>query len=85
MPIFEYSCKACGNEFEALVRGEKVPACPACESTELEKLLSLPRIKSDTTRGLAMRAAKRRDKAQSQERVHAQLQYEESHDRHGHD
>ena len=83
MPIYEYSCKSCGNEFEALVRGEKVPSCPSCESKELDRLLSLPRIKSETTRDLAMRAAKKRDSAQGQERVHAQMQYEQSHDRHG--
>ncbi len=83
MPIYEYSCKSCGNQFEALVRGEKAPACPACQGQELERLLSLPRVKSGSTHDLAMRAAKRRDKAQAQERVHAQMQYEQSHDRHG--
>jgi hypothetical protein len=31
-----------------------------------------------------MRAAKKRDAAQGKARTHAQLKYEESHDRHGH-
>jgi putative FmdB family regulatory protein len=83
MPIYEYSCKACGHEFEALIRGQKTPACPSCESEELERLLSLPRIKSEGTRDLAMRAAKKRDAKQATERMHTQLQYEQSHDRHG--
>ncbi|HTT12970.1 MAG TPA: zinc ribbon domain-containing protein [Burkholderiaceae bacterium] len=41
MPIYEYSCHACGREFEALVRSSTVPACPHCQSTYLEKRLSV--------------------------------------------
>ena len=46
MPIFEYECRACGHEFEQLVRSGDVPACPACQSADLEKLLSLSTITS---------------------------------------
>jgi putative FmdB family regulatory protein len=80
MPIFDYICTDCKHEFEALVRGSKIPACPRCKSEQLEKQLSLPAIKTDATTGLAMQAAKRRDKAQGAERMHAQRQYELSHD-----
>jgi hypothetical protein len=59
--------------------------CSACESASVERILSPPAVKSESTRDLAMRAAKKRDQAQGKERMHAQLQYEESHDRHGHD
>ena len=41
MPIYEYACEDCGNEFEMLVRSHTVPACPICESTSLEKQLSV--------------------------------------------
>lgn len=41
MPIYEYGCQACGREFEALVRSDTVPECPACHSTALEKKLSV--------------------------------------------
>ncbi|MGW8270203.1 MAG: FmdB family zinc ribbon protein [Burkholderiales bacterium] len=41
MPIYEYACKSCGNEFETLVRSSTVPDCPSCHSTELEKKLSV--------------------------------------------
>ena len=80
MPIFDYICTDCKHEFEALVRGSKIPVCPQCQSAALEKQLSLPAIKTDATTGLAMQAAKRRDKAQGAERMHAQRQYELSHD-----
>ena len=81
MPIFDYRCKSCSHEFEAFVRNtSKVVACPECRGEDLEKLLSLPAIKSDTTHGKAMRAARARDKAQGKEREHAQRQYELNHD-----
>lgn len=41
MPIYEYACRDCTHEFEALVRTGTVPACPACGSVELEKQLSV--------------------------------------------
>ena len=40
MPIFEYRCRSCGEEFEALVRGADVPSCPGCGSGSLERLLT---------------------------------------------
>lgn len=41
MPIYEYACGDCGNEFEALVRSDTTPVCPSCHSTKLDKLLSV--------------------------------------------
>jgi putative FmdB family regulatory protein len=40
MPIYEYSCTACGAAFEQLVRASDVPACPYCESPRLERRMS---------------------------------------------
>jgi putative FmdB family regulatory protein len=80
MPIYEFSCRSCGHQFEALVRSSTVPVCPQCQNEDLERLLSLPAVKSDTTRALALRAAKQRDSRQAKERDHAQRQYEASHD-----
>jgi putative FmdB family regulatory protein len=41
VPIYEYACRACGNQFETLVRGAEQPACSHCSSPELEKKLSV--------------------------------------------
>lgn len=41
MPIYEYACQDCGHPFEMLVRSDTVPACPKCQSTQLEKQLSV--------------------------------------------
>jgi len=78
--MFEYACKACGKEFEALVRpNTEAPSCPACQSTELEKLLSIPAIKSDTTHALALGAAKKRDQKAATHNARVQREYELNH------
>lgn len=41
MPIFEYVCRQCNNNFEALVRASTTVECPKCKSTSLEKQLSV--------------------------------------------
>ncbi|MEO6443792.1 MAG: FmdB family zinc ribbon protein [Gemmatimonadaceae bacterium] len=80
MPIYDFKCADCGAQSEILVRGKEVPACTACGSETLERLLSLPAVKSATTKALSMQAAKRRDARQGTERVQEQLRYERSHD-----
>ena len=40
MPIFEYVCKECQHEFEALVFGKQKAECPKCQSKKLEPQLS---------------------------------------------
>lgn len=41
MPIYEYVCCECGNEFEELVFSqEETPVCPKCASDRVEKLMS---------------------------------------------
>ena len=79
MPIFEFTCKSCGYEFEALVR-KNAPKCPSCGKAELEKKFSLPSVKSDSTHAKSMRAAKKRDHTQAVDRVEAQRSYEAHHD-----
>jgi putative FmdB family regulatory protein len=41
MPLFEYICKKCGQQFETLVMGTTGPSCPSCHSKKLEKQLSV--------------------------------------------
>ena len=82
IPIYEYTCQGCGNDFEALIRGSDTPACPECESTDLERQFSLPTMHTSGTHDMAMRAAKARDKRQGSERMHTQREYELNHDDH---
>ena len=41
MPIFEYACKNCAHEFEALVFGKDKASCPKCHSKSLVPKLSV--------------------------------------------
>ena len=41
MPLYDYRCTSCGQQFELLVRSSTVPACPHCAATALERLVSL--------------------------------------------
>ncbi len=40
MPIFEYVCQECDHQFEAIVLGQRKPACPKCESKKLRQRIS---------------------------------------------
>ena len=41
MPLYEYACKQCDRQFEALVRAGESPECPSCHGHELERRLSV--------------------------------------------
>jgi len=42
MPIYEYRCSDCGNQFEEIISNSETrnPACPGCASAKTEKLMS---------------------------------------------
>jgi putative FmdB family regulatory protein len=43
MPVFEYRCRACGEEFEAFLLGASDrPRCPGCGGEDLQKKVSVP-------------------------------------------
>jgi putative FmdB family regulatory protein len=46
MPLFDFRCRSCGREFEALVRAQDVPRCPLCKSVKLEQLPSMFTVSS---------------------------------------
>jgi putative FmdB family regulatory protein len=42
MPIYEYVCRSCGQQFEWLSRSDERPVCPRCGLEELTRQLSVP-------------------------------------------
>ena len=82
IPLYEYSCKGCGNAFEALVRDSDPPSCPECDGVDLERCFSLPTVQATGTHDKALRAAKKRDARLGAERTKAQREYELHHDDH---
>ena len=61
MPIYEYRCRECRKEFEALVlpKFENATACPSCGSTELEQLISAFTVNSEERSKKSLKAARR--------------------------
>lgn len=49
MPIYEYACRQCNQEFEILVRGQELPHCPDCGGEKLDRLLSVTAAPSSTS------------------------------------
>jgi putative FmdB family regulatory protein len=37
MPIYDFHCGTCGAAFEALVRGDALPACKSCGGGEVAR------------------------------------------------
>ncbi|HTW65084.1 MAG TPA: zinc ribbon domain-containing protein [Bryobacteraceae bacterium] len=68
MPIFDFKCLDCGEQFEALVL-KNTPACPACESVRLEQQVSMFAVDSASIRQANIATARKanaktqRDKA----------------------
>lgn len=40
MPIYEYHCNNCNQDFEYLVFGKEDPVCPSCSKKKVTRLLS---------------------------------------------
>ena len=52
MPLFEYACTNCSHTFETLIRNGNSPACPTCQSTNLERQLSTFAAHGSTTESM---------------------------------
>ncbi len=82
MPIFEYRCSACGDEFEHLVlNSSPAPACPSCESQDIERLMSMSSVSSEQVRRRATRDIRARNRALRKDYDHEEVKRMESHAR----
>ncbi|MBV8728596.1 MAG: hypothetical protein JO336_02180 [Acidobacteriia bacterium] len=59
MPIYDYKCRGCGNEFELIVLRTTKPECPSCQSTDLEQLVSAFAVSTEEIRQARVKAARR--------------------------
>ena len=80
MPILEYSCRACGHQFEFLKLPTTVGTvtCPACHSEDLERLLSAFAM---STRDLTQSRVKAARTQQQQSKDHKDKQISDAEER----
>jgi putative FmdB family regulatory protein len=73
MPVYEYKCRECGHRFEYLVLHSSPAAeCPACTKKDLEQLISLCAVSSETSRQANLSGAHARAAAVRHEKMHQQ-------------
>jgi putative FmdB family regulatory protein len=80
MPMFEYTCRGCAHQFEMLVLRTITPACPQCASQDLERMISLPALKTEEGTQRAIKQSQSRRMRGRTEEIVAQREYELKHD-----
>jgi putative FmdB family regulatory protein len=81
MPLYDFQCRSCGLEFEALVRGGELPQCPECHGQDLERKLATFALSTDERRQAAALDSRRRQIAKNRDKVIADEEYREKHDK----
>jgi len=81
MPLYDFRCRACGAQFEALVRPGHEPVCRACGATDLERLPSgMFSVKSGAgLSAAARRAVQKQQRQQHQDQAAFQQEIEKKH------
>ena len=83
MPIFDFHCRACGHEFEFLVRAQDPPArCPSCQSGDIEKLLSGFALKTAERTAAAAADSRKRQVRANKDKIVADEEYRKKHEGH---
>ena len=82
MPIFEYRCSVCGDDFEDLVlKSSPAPACSSCGSQDVERIMSISSVSSEHTRRRASIDVRARNRALRKDHSHEEVKRMESHAR----
>jgi putative FmdB family regulatory protein len=81
VPLYDFRCRACRSEFEALVRPAAAPVCPSCGSGDLERLLSGSSfsVRSGGLSPAARRAVQKQQNAQRRDQAAFQQEIEKKH------
>ena len=82
MPLYDFRCRACGAQFEALVRTGHPPVCRSGGATDLERLTSGASFSGKSGAGLsfaARRAVQTQQRRQHQDQAAFQQEIEKKH------
>jgi len=83
MPIYDFHCRACSHEFEALVRPQdQAPRCPSCQSVDLERLLSSFAVSTAEKTQAAAKKSRLRQAGANKEKLVADEEYRKKHEGH---
>ena len=83
MPLFDFRCRTCGQEFEALVRTGHPVVC-SCGADNLEQLPSGFAVSSSTIRKANLDAVRQKGAKARKEKLQADHRYMEKHIRDEH-
>jgi putative FmdB family regulatory protein len=83
MPLFDFRCRRCGSEFEALIRSDRAAVC-ACGSAELEQLPSGFAVSSSTLRRAHLESARAKGAEARKNKLKADHAYMQKHMRDEH-
>jgi putative FmdB family regulatory protein len=81
VPLYDFHCRRCEHEFEALVRSGDVPSCPQCRGSDLERLLSTFALSTDERHQAAVRDSRKRQIRANRDKVIADEEYRQKHDK----
>ena len=81
MPLYDFRCRSCGDEFERLVRQQETIECPSCRGQDLERLLSTFALSTEERRAAAAKQSRKQQIAKNRDKVVAEEEYRQKHDK----
>jgi putative FmdB family regulatory protein len=81
MPLYDFECRTCGREFEALVRAGDEPQCPDCHGRDLVRQLSTFALSTDERRQAAAKQSRQLQIRKNRDKVIADEEYRQKHDK----
>ncbi len=79
MPLYDYVCRVCRHQFEALVRDARPVNCVACGANDPERQLSMFAVATEGTRQSSLKQARVEAKKVARDKAMAQHEYEAKH------
>jgi putative FmdB family regulatory protein len=79
VPLYDFKCLACGEQFEALVLKNE-PSCPACQGHQLEQLISMFSVDSASIRQSNINSARKANGKMARDKAVADREAIEHHD-----